>query len=41
MKVATDVIFTQMSAKVAIKKFVEKSVVDMVKEYRHIYKGPV
>ena len=41
MKVATDVMFTQISAKAGIKKFREKAVAAMVKEYRHIDKGPM
>ena len=41
MKVATDIMFMQMSAKSGIKKFVEKAVTTMVKEYRHMDKGPM
>ena len=41
MKVATDVMFTQISAKAGIKKFREKAVAAMVKEYRQIYKRPI
>ena len=36
MKVATDVMFTQMSEKAGINKFGEKAVVAMVKEYIQI-----
>ena len=39
MKVATNVIFTLIFSKSGINKFVEKSVVSMVKEYRHKDKG--
>ena len=39
MKVATDIIFTQMSEKAGIKKSGEKAVVAMVEEYIHIYNG--
>ena len=41
MKVATNVMFTQMSANDVIKKFGEKAVEAMVKEYRKIDKGPM
>ena len=41
MKVATDVIFTQISEKAGIKKFGEKAVVATVKEYRQIDKWPM
>ena len=39
MKVATDIMFTQMSVNDSINKFGEKTVVDMIKEYRQIDKG--
>ena len=39
MKVATNVIFTLIFSKSGINKFVEKSVVSIVKEYRHKDKG--
>ena len=39
MKIATNIMFTQMSAKEGIKKFGEKVVAAMVKEYRQIDKG--
>ena len=35
MNVATDFMFTQMSAKAGIKKFGQKAVADMVKQYEH------
>ena len=41
MKVATEVVFTQISEKVDIKKFLEKKVAVMVKEYKQIEKGPM
>ena len=41
MKLETDVMFTQMSAKSGINKFVEKAVVAMVKECIYIDKGPM
>ena len=41
MKVATDFMFTQMSAKTGIKKFGEKAVSAMVKQYKQIYKDPM
>ena len=41
MKVATDIMFTKMSAKSGIKKFGEKTVADMIKQYRQINKGPM
>ena len=39
MKIATNVMFTQISEKEGIKKFGEKAAADVVKEYRKIYKG--
>ena len=39
MKVATNLMFTQISAKADIKKFREKEVEAMAKQYRQIYKG--
>ena len=41
IKLATDVMFVQMSANADINKFGEKAVAAMVKEYRHIDKGPM
>ena len=41
MKVATDFMFTQMSEKEGMNKFGEKAVSVMVKEYRHIERGPM
>ena len=41
MKVATEVMFNQMSSKAGIKKFVERAVEAMVKYCKQIYKGPV
>ena len=41
MKLETEAMFTQMSSKAIIKKFGQKAVVAMVKEYRHINKGPM
>ena len=39
MRVATDVMFTQISEKANIKKFGDKEAVAMVNEYRPIEKG--
>ena len=39
MKVATNVMFTQMSEKAGIKKFGEKAMAAMVKQYRQTDKG--
>ena len=41
MKVSTGVMFTNISSKAGIKKFVEKAVAVMVKYYNQIYKGPM
>ena len=41
MKVATDFMFIQMSAKEGIKTFGEKAVEDMVKEHRQIEEDPM
>ena len=41
MKVSTGVMFTNISSKAGIKKFVEKAVKTMVKEYRQIGKSLV
>ena len=39
MKIATNFMFTKISAKEGIKKFGEKEAVVMVKKYKQIYKG--
>ena len=39
MKVATNAMFIKMSAKSGIKKFGEKAVADILREYIQIYKG--
>ena len=41
MKLVTEVMFTQMSAKAGIKKFGDNAVVAIVKEYIQIDKGPM
>ena len=41
MKVATDVMFTQMSANTDIKKFGEKAVASLVKQYKQINNKPM
>ena len=41
VKLATGLMFTQMSAKEGIQKFGAKAVPDMIKEYRKIKKGPM
>ena len=41
MKTETNVMFTKMSAKTDIKKFGEKAVSSIVKEYNQIEKGTI
>ena len=41
MKLSKNAMFTKISAKAGIKKFVEKAVTAMVKDYIKIYKGTI